>query len=128
MQEDKRDRRAAVDIRAALEAADPLRSEDPLSATAVEQMRQTVLNAGSTLKHFEWFWPRALGAVALVVLMVIVGSQASRNKPTSVDAGDINVAVAAEPAERRQLQFETPGGTRIIWTLDPAFKLQGVAP
>jgi hypothetical protein len=128
MQEEMRDRRAAVDIRAALEAADPLRSEDPLGGTAVELMRQTVLNAGSTVKHFEWFWPRALGAVALLVLMVIVGSQASRNKLTSVDAGDTKGEVPAEPAERRQLQFETPGGTRIIWTLDPAFKLEGVAP
>jgi len=24
--------------------------------------------------------------------------------------------------ERRQLQFVTPGGTRIIWTFDPAFE------
>jgi hypothetical protein len=26
-------------------------------------------------------------------------------------------------AEPRQLQFETPGGTRVVWLLDPNFSL-----
>ena len=30
----------------------------------------------------------------------------------------------AAAGERTQLHFSTPGGTRIIWTLDPAFQLK----
>jgi hypothetical protein len=33
-----------------------------------------------------------------------------------------------DAGERRQVQFATPGGTRIIWTLDPEFKLPEVVP
>jgi hypothetical protein len=39
------------------------------------------------------------------------------------------VASAVAPAanaERRQVQFSTPGGTRVIWTLDPEFELREV--
>jgi hypothetical protein len=31
--------------------------------------------------------------------------------------------VQPQTSERRQIQFETPGGTRIIWVLNPDFSL-----
>jgi hypothetical protein len=30
--------------------------------------------------------------------------------------------------DRQQLQFATPGGTRIIWVFDPAFEVKGTLP
>jgi hypothetical protein len=33
-----------------------------------------------------------------------------------------------EEAERRQLQFVTPGGTRIIWTFNSEFELSETLP
>ena len=38
------------------------------------------------------------------------------------------MADSARPAERRQLQFATPGGTRIIWTFDPDFSVKETDP
>jgi hypothetical protein len=36
---------------------------------------------------------------------------------------------APDPAgERRQIQFSTPGGTRIIWELNPEFSLMETLP
>jgi hypothetical protein len=32
------------------------------------------------------------------------------------------------PISATQLQFRTPGGTRIIWTIDPSFQLRGTLP
>ena len=130
MKEELGDRRAGTDIRAALHAVDPLRSEGPLSASDVERMRHTVLNAGGAASSAAWFWPRTVAAAALVAMLVIAGALANRDSRTQPvgPADAIKGGVPEDPEERRQLQFETPGGTRIIWTIDPEFKLQGVAP
>ena len=128
MKEDVGDHRAADEIHTLLKAADPLRDEPPLPAADVERMRHVVLNAELPAASSLTFWPRALAAAALVVLIVL-GGVISRKRGGSPEPGEATkVAAPAEPAERRQLQFETPGGTRIIWTLDPEFKLEGVAP
>ena len=34
----------------------------------------------------------------------------------------------APAPERQQLQFSTPGGTRIIWVFDPGFEVKGTLP
>jgi hypothetical protein len=128
MKEELGDCRTTNDIRAMLKSADPVRSEGPLSAADVERMRHTVLNAGHAAPNTVWFWSRALAAAALVLIIVIAGTFANRSTNTVEPADATKVRVPEEPAERRQLQFETPGGTRIIWTIDPEFKLQGVAP
>ena len=36
-------------------------------------------------------------------------------------AASASAQTALRLAERRQLQFATPGGTRIIWVFDPEF-------
>jgi hypothetical protein len=121
--------RRSDEIHALLEAADPLRDEPSLSVPDVERIRHAVLDAERTAPSPMVFWPRAFAAAALVVLIAIAGVIGGRTKTGSARRGDATkVAAPAEPAERRQLQFATPGGTRIIWTLDPEFKLEGVAP
>ena len=128
MKEDVGERRVSGDMRALLQAADPLRSEPALSRPDVERMRQAVLNAEPPTAPLT-LWPRTFAAAALVVLLVIAGAIASRDNGRPVEPGGATkVAAPSDPAERRQLQFETPGGTRIIWTIDPEFKLEGVAP
>ena len=121
--------RRADDIHALLDAADPLRHEPELSASDSARMRQALMSAMPQAAPAIAWWPRALAAAALVVLMVIAGTVSNRDKARKVESGDATkVAVPIDPPERRQLQFATPGGTRIIWTLDPEFKLEGVAP
>jgi len=60
----------------------------------------------------------ALAAALLVVPRGAERAQAPGAAPTS--ARPVGVAAEAAP---RQLQFETPGGTRLIWVLDPEFTL-----
>lgn len=112
------------DIRSRLEEADPLRGDAGMSDADAARMRAVVLGATAELEPRVAWWPRAVAAAAGLALMVGVGSLAGRRTPAS-DARLAPQGAAAETVEgeRRQVQFATPGGTRIIWTLDPSFKL-----
>ena len=105
-----------------------LRAHDPgaqrMDADAVARMRAVVVQAARTAGPAARTWPMrfALAAFACVVLMLsIVGTQ----RPLDI-AGDRSLPVAG--TERRQIQFATPGGTRIIWEINPDFTLGDTLP
>ena len=58
--------------------------------------------------------------------MIISGVVAGRWMPVSVDDQAVVMRNVPDAGERRQVQFSTPGGTRIIWTIDPKFQLNEV--
>jgi hypothetical protein len=122
-------KRNMKDIRSWLAEADPLRAEPLLSEDDASRMRRAVVSAVSVRESPRLFWPRAIAIAALVVLMVAAGTLGSR-RTAPLDPNDATAGAEAPPAidERRQLQFATPGGTRIIWTLDPQFKIEGAVP
>jgi hypothetical protein len=37
---------------------------------------------------------------------------------------DVPIVAGAASAQPTQIHFSTPGGTRIVWTLDPEFQLR----
>ena len=105
-----------------------LREHDPgserLDAVAAARIRDAVMGAARGAAPPRALWPMrvALGAFAcLVVMMSVAGTQRS-----------IEVAPAHTPlevgTERRQVRFATPGGTRIIWELNPEFTLMETLP
>jgi hypothetical protein len=105
-----------------------LREDDPAEAELadadVQEMRRLVVAAaGSPATVSGWSWP-PLAVAALVALMVGGGLLAGRRAAER----DVVVPIAPEApppgGERRQLQFSTPGGTRIIWVFDSEFKLK----
>jgi hypothetical protein len=116
------------DVRSLLAEADPLRAEPALSEDEASRMRRAVVAAAAERQTPALFWPRVFAVAALAVLMVMAGSLGERRtvpiEPSEAAAG----ADAPTVDERRQLQFSTPGGTRIIWTLDPQFKIEGAVP
>ena len=72
-------------------------------------------------------WPRKVMTVAIAAgLFVLAGGMPGDAPPVT----RLGPPPAAEPAagERRQLRFATPGGTRIIWELNPAFSLTETLP
>lgn len=118
-----------TNIRALLTEADPLRSDPGLSDIDAARMRSVILSTGREAQPALVFWPSALAIAAVVILMVVVGGIAGRRLPARETAVSVDIAVVpADAGERRQVQFATPGGTRIIWTLDPEFQLKGVVP
>ena len=115
-------------LRRLLEDADPLRVEPALPATEAQAIRRALLAAADSAPAV--FFPRALPVAALVLVMIVAGALAGRRLPAreplrvALAAGDL----AGTGGERRQVQFATPGGTRIIWTIDPNFQLGEVMP
>ena len=112
------------ELRALLRDADPVSHEPGLSADAIAEMRRAVLSAvpddgRHAPVHSRFFTLAAAAALVVVASIAIVKwPETFRAKPVS------EPAAVSGSGERRQMQFATPGGTRIIWTFDPAFQLK----
>jgi hypothetical protein len=100
--------------------------DDTLSPNDALAMRRVVVAAvqADAEVSFAWRIPLAVGAV--LTLMVVSGIVAGRWMPVSDDEHAVITPSASGGGERRQVQFSTPGGTRIIWTIDPKFQLNEV--
>jgi hypothetical protein len=98
--------------------------EEPMAREIAADMREVVVRTGRTTAAATSLWPMrfALAAFACLVLMMsIAGTLRSIATPPEV------VAPMAG-SERRQIQFATPGGTRIIWEINPHFTLTETLP
>ena len=113
-----------TDLRDRLRAADPVTSEPALPADDVAAMRRRVIDAARETRVPAAGWNRALAIAAAVAVMTGVGIDVARRAPRQEAAAlPLASTAAAAPAGRTQLHFSTPGGTRVVWTLDPAFHL-----
>ena len=102
-----------------LQAADPLAREEGLSESEVWTLRQKVVLAAAVEPRPGW-WPGAVAVAGSVAGALIVGAVAGiRLGPAISESPQPAVVVQ----ESRQLQFETPGGTRVVWVLNPALDL-----
>jgi hypothetical protein len=114
------------DVRRRLRDADPLQHETALSADDRASMRRTILAASEGGPAQSARWGRAVAIAAAAVLLAgggLVTSRRAAVRPPS-DTAALPVAAPAE-GTRTQLQFSTPGGTRIVWTIDPSFQIKG---
>jgi hypothetical protein len=117
------------DVRSLLDEADPIRREPELPDGDATRMRSVIVSAARQPARPSPFWSGALALAAAAVLAVVAGTIGERRLPTRQVSSEIEPAIAPSAnGERRQLQFSTPGGTRIIWTLDPEFQLREVRP
>ena len=120
-----------VQVREAVEDAD----RDSLSADAARAMRQIVVAAASEepgdAAGFSWRRPLALAGT--ILLLIVVGITAGRRidvaRPASELPSNHHLATDSILPENavhphRQLQFSTPGGTRIIWVFNSDLDLK----
>jgi hypothetical protein len=71
------------------------------------------------------WWPHPLSIAATIALTLAAGITVGRllPPPREMPREARAIAQAADATgARRQLQFATPGGTRVIWVFDPEFK------
>jgi hypothetical protein len=115
--------------------ADILREGDPaadseLSTMQVDAMRRTVLDAARRPDVVRTPWHQPLAMATMVALMIAAGIVAGRK--WTIDVENVRpqpeTARPAPTEQRRQLQFSTPGGTRIIWVFDPEFTIKETLP
>jgi hypothetical protein len=79
-------------------------------------------------------WKRPVTIAAMVVLLIAVGMTSGHRLDSTAPAPsrliDGSSRGPGDPTVRskRQLQFATPGGTRVIWVFDPDLHLKGPTP
>ena len=114
------------DINRYLHEADPVGREPGLTPEAVAELRRVVVTAAQepARASFGLLALRTFAVAATAALIVGAGVVANRRAPAAVHTS--GPTTAALPAtERTQVQFSTPGGTRIVWTIDPSFQIKG---
>lgn len=117
-----------TDIGQRLKRSDPVTSELPLPRADVQRMRRIVAATPPDPSRRSWPRPLLIATTAAVAIAAVVtlGRQLPllQEPARPGESSDTRTEVSAPPATpTRQLQFETPGGTRIIWVFDPDFQL-----
>jgi sugar/nucleoside kinase (ribokinase family) len=118
------------DWKTLLHASDPGR-DAVLDAAEAAAIRRTVVDAARMPSQSSEIWQRPLAVATVILVMLALGLAAGRRLPPArhaVNHDGVPLTASPEQLERRQLRFSTPGGTRIIWTLDPNIQLSGVLP
>ena len=118
-----------IDPSSLLRAADPLRDDsEGLSADDAQAIRQAMLRTHAAIPDAVemrpvWRRPLPLAAAAALIASVsgVVGDRFLSRSEFQEPVSTVAAPIASGDAERRQLQFATPGGTRIIWVFDPEF-------
>jgi len=115
-----------------LRDADPLgperddRDEPGLSPADAQAIRRAMVTALDARPTAPLSWPHPLAIAATVALTLAAGVIVGRRLPPPRDARDVPAMAHAVGApidgELRQLQFATPGGTRVIWVFNPDFR------
>ena len=102
-----------------LRDGDPVAADAGLSSGDAARLRRLMLAAADAPRARA---PRAatLALASVFTLAVVLGVAAARKTANSPARGSSTGDVVA-PARVTQVHFSTPGGTRIIWTIDPAF-------
>ena len=92
---------------------DPLAHEPGLDEMDARAMRRAVIAAADTARadRFAWRYAAAMTVMAAVMLGVI--ATVARREPAQVDGSQ--TLAEFPPVE---MQFSTPGGTRVIWVFD----------
>lgn len=108
-----------------LREMDPLKHESGLSNDAITAMRRRTIAAANSAPSSAGQSPATMALAIVLTAVVTFGVVAARKSAEDRAAGAASAAPALRPT---QLHFATPGGTRIIWTLDPSFKLGDAHP
>jgi hypothetical protein len=116
-----------------LRDADPLKNdgEEMLSPVDAQRIRRQMLAAAEDAPRAVHRWTRPLAVAVAVVLMIVLGGVTEERRDEPQDPASVQPAAPAAQSDtddRRQLQFSTPGGTRIIWIFDENLRLQEPMP
>ena len=114
-----------TDIRDRLRDADPLLIDPGLSRDDVASMRRAVMREAAQAPQRETglHWKKMLPLAAAVAVIAGAGIDAARRTSRQAPLPAAAVASPVTAGTKTQVHFSTPGGTRIIWTIDPAFTL-----
>jgi hypothetical protein len=122
------------DLTTLLKDADPVASDDALATADVQRIRRQMMAAVREAPGIfaAWQRPWAVAVVSCLVILIVGLSGVSdhlRGGDVKAPASAADAAVrGSSSSDRLQLQFSTPGGTRIIWIFDQNLRLQESMP
>ena len=124
-----------TDVGKLLREVDPIDREAAPSSDSIARLRQLVVAAET--RPTPIMWPRPVLVAATIALAltasVLVGSRLTPPASQTIGSGSAigsrsvgsgfsrTLPETPDSPTLRQLQFATPGGTRIIWVFDPEF-------
>lgn len=112
-----------TDIGTLLRHGDPVAREPEMAPADVQSVRRAVIGAIATPDLAASRWPGPLLAAAAIAAAIVAGVVVGQRTPAprlpAIGARSTHVSGAVRA--QRQLQFASPGGTRIIWVFDPEF-------
>lgn len=116
------------DWRTALRDGDPA-AHAQLSNDDAQAMRRAVLAQVTSRESVRRAWMQPLLVATTIALMVGTGAVAGRRAAhdEASRAKALTMGSGAQ-SETRQVQFATPGGTRIIWVFNSEFDLKESIP
>lgn len=122
-----------TDLKTLLTDGDPVRKEGELSPADASRMRRLIVAAAPEPSVARTPWQRPFAIAAIGALVAVVGAIAGHRRTVDLPATQATEPLTAIGGssiadERRQLQFATPGGTRIIWIFDQNLRLQESMP
>jgi hypothetical protein len=111
-----------TELRRHLQEGDPLRREPALAREDMERMRRIVVTAarGERRRVSPIALVLVTGLSCVAALGVWTVGETPRSGATSATL--LTAEIPSPRAERRQLQFATPGGTRVIWVFNSQFQ------
>ena len=109
-----------------LRVGDPA-GDERLSQQHAAVMRRQIVNAARRPDVVRTPWQQPLAVAAMIALTIATGIIAGQRLPQP-RTGSMEPVSTAPEEPRRQLQFSTPGGTRIIWVFDPEFTVKETVP
>jgi hypothetical protein len=102
------------------------RAGEPPVPDRVERIRHAVIEAARAGAPTAPAWPWRL-SLAGAGLVLLAGGAGDIGRGSHIPPHDA-VTAPESAGERRQVRFSTPGGTRIIWELNPEFTLMETLP
>ena len=115
-------------LRTLLLEDDPLAAEPALGPNDVDRMRRAVLTSAGPIRRPDWTMRVVVAAMASLVIGVSARlgplPTQPRPAPRPFDGHDRTESLAIATGQRLQVQFATPGGTRIIWVFDANFSVR----
>jgi hypothetical protein len=116
------------DLRELLKEGDPVVHEPAMAPDEMEWMRHLVVAAEGEKPSASWTMRVAYASAFAVVIGVSAWLNYETTSRDAAVAADARSPGPSGPGlartERRQLQFATPGGTRVIWVFDSKFEMR----
>lgn len=114
---------------------DPLAHDSGLGSEERAAMRREILNAVPETRFGRWqIWSPTLSVVALLALALAtawwprpVDNHRGERRPAGQITGGtpspsrVSAESVGDAVGSLEIQFETPGGTLVVWVLDPKF-------